>query len=138
MSSILYPTLSLLLSGARILYDPSPKQQKTKDGFWSALTTLPSELKLNHWRTLRTWMPKGLCGRTLSLDLGSLIPSSRTTGFSLIAKWRKKKTKQNKTKKGECGTQRTKEKKEKQSGKKKVCEMKFWQNCRKVKNGGNL
>ena len=41
-------------------------------------------------------MPEGLCGRTLSLGLGSLIPSSRTTGFSLIAKWTKKETKQNK------------------------------------------
>ena len=32
------------------------------------------------------WMPKGLCGRTLSLDLGFLIPLSQTTDFSLIAK----------------------------------------------------
>ena len=31
-------------------------------------------------------MLKGLCGRTLSLGLGSLIPSSRTTDFSLIAR----------------------------------------------------
>ena len=136
MSSTLYPTLSLLLSGARILYDPSPKQQETKDGFWSALTTLPSELKQNHWRTLRTWMPKGLCGRTLSLDLGSLIPSSRTTGFSLIAKWRKKKTKQNKE--GGVWDPVNKRKERKTKWKKKVWEMKFWQNCRKVKNGGNL
>ena len=30
-------------------------------------------------------MPKGLCGRTLSLGLGTLIPSSRTTGSNLIA-----------------------------------------------------
>ena len=31
-------------------------------------------------------MPKGLCGRTLSLGLGFLTPSSQTTEFSLIAK----------------------------------------------------
>jgi len=30
------------------------------------------------------WMPKGLYGRTLSLDLGFLIPSSQTMDFSLI------------------------------------------------------
>ena len=31
-------------------------------------------------------MPRGLCGKILSLDLGFSIPSSRTMGFSLIAK----------------------------------------------------
>ena len=31
-------------------------------------------------------MPKGLCGRTSSLRLGFLIPSSQTTDFSMIAR----------------------------------------------------
>ena len=31
-------------------------------------------------------MPKGLCGRILSLGLGFLIPSSQTANFNLIAK----------------------------------------------------
>jgi len=32
------------------------------------------------------WMPRNLCGKTLSFDLGSPIPSSQTMVFSLIAK----------------------------------------------------
>ena len=31
-------------------------------------------------------MPKGLCGKILSLGLGSFIPSSRTTDSSLITR----------------------------------------------------
>jgi len=31
-------------------------------------------------------MLKDLCGKTLSLDLGFVIPSSQTTDFSLIAR----------------------------------------------------
>ena len=76
----------LLLNGVWTLWDPSPKQQETGDGFWSTLITLPSELKLSHWQALGTWMPKGFYGRTSSLGLIFLIPSSKTTDFSLIAR----------------------------------------------------
>ena len=76
---ILYLAYGLLLSKGWTLWGPSPKQQETGDGYWSVLITLPNGLKLSHWQTLRIWMPKGLCGRTLPLGLGSLIPSSWTT-----------------------------------------------------------
>ena len=48
-SLIPYPALGHLPSGAWILSALSPKQQRTKDIYWSAQTILPNGLKLNPW-----------------------------------------------------------------------------------------
>ena len=83
---ILYLVLDLSFSEVWTLWGPFPKQQETGDGFRLALIILPSGLRLSHWWTLGMWMPKCLCGRTLSLGLRFLISSSQTTDFNLIAK----------------------------------------------------
>ena len=85
-SSILCPTLGLLLNGAWILYDISLRQQGIRDGCWSVRITSPSGLKLNHRQILGTWMPRDLFRKILSPGLGSLIPSSQIMVFNLIEK----------------------------------------------------
>ena len=84
-SLIPYPALAHLPSGAWILSVLSPKQQGTKDIYWLAQTISPNGFKLNPWRISKTLTPKSLSGKTSSLGSGSLVPSSRTMGFSLIA-----------------------------------------------------
>ena len=64
---------------------PFPKQQVTRNICWSAQTISLSGLKLNLWRTSEMWTLRNLSGKTLSLDLGSLAPSSRTMAFNLTA-----------------------------------------------------
>jgi len=69
------------------LSNPWPfTQWGIRDGCWSAWITSPNELKLSHWKISRIWMPKDLFGKILSLGLESLVPSSQTMIFSLIAK----------------------------------------------------
>ena len=68
-----------------ILLVPFSKQQVTRNICWSAQTISPSEVKLNLWRTSEMWTLRNLSGKTLSLDLGSLAPSSRTMAFNLTA-----------------------------------------------------
>ena len=82
-SLIPYLVLSLLYSGVQILSVPFPKQQVTRNICWSAQTISPSGLKLNLWRTSEMWTLRNLFGKMLSLDLGSLTPSSWTMAFSL-------------------------------------------------------
>ena len=84
-SLISYPALGHLPSGAWILSAFSLKQQGTKDIYWLVQTILPNGLKLNPWWILETLMPKRLSRKTLSPGSGSLVLSSRTMGFSLIA-----------------------------------------------------
>ena len=84
-SSNPYPALGHLPSGAWILSALSPKQQGIKDIYWSAQTISPNGLKLDLWRISKTLTPKSLFGKISSPDSGSLIPSFRTMGFSLIA-----------------------------------------------------
>ena len=62
---------------------PFPKQQVTRNICWSAQTISLSGLKLNLWRTSEMWTLRNLFGKMLSLDLGSLTPSSWTMAFSL-------------------------------------------------------
>ena len=85
-SLIPYPALSRLHSGVWILLALSPKQQVTIDICWSTQTISPNGLKSSPWRTSERWMPRNLSGKTLSPGLRSLIPSSRTMDFNLIAK----------------------------------------------------
>ena len=86
VSSINCLTLGLLPSGAWTLWGHSLKQQEIGGDCWSALITLPSGLKLSPCQILEMWTPRDLCGKILSLGLGSLTPSSQTMVFSLIAK----------------------------------------------------
>ena len=75
-----------MLSGAWTLWVISLKQQEIGDDYWSTLIILPSGLKLIPCQISEMWMSKGLCGKILSLGLGSFIPSSLTMVFSLIAR----------------------------------------------------
>ena len=84
-SSNPYPALGHLPSGAWILSALSPKRQGIKDIYWLAQTISPNGLKLNPWRISETLTPKSLSRKTSSPNSGSLVPSSRTIDFSLIA-----------------------------------------------------
>ena len=84
-SLIPYLVLGLLHSEIWILLVLFPKQQVTRNICWSAQTISPSEVKLNLWRTSEMWTLRNLSGKTLSLDLGSFTPSSRTMAFNLTS-----------------------------------------------------
>ena len=72
--------------GGWTLWSPSLRQHEIESGCWLALTTSPNGLKLSPCQISEIWTPRGLYGKILSRGLRSLIPSSRTMGFSLIAK----------------------------------------------------
>ena len=86
VSSIFCLAPGLLPSGAWKLWGLSLKQQEIRGGCWSALITSPSGLKLSPCQILEMWKPRDLCGKILSLGLGSLTPSSRTIVFNLIVR----------------------------------------------------
>ena len=72
--------------GGWTLWSPSLRQHEIEGGCWLASTTSPNGLKLSPCQISEIWTPRGLYGKILSRSLGSFIPSSRTMGFSLIAK----------------------------------------------------
>ena len=77
-SSVLFPALGHLLNGIWILQVLSLRQQEIRCICWSAQTISPSGLKPSHQQISQIWMLRNLFGKTSSLDLRSLIPSSRT------------------------------------------------------------
>ena len=85
---VLNPLLALgpLHSRAWILLAISSKQQVTRDICYSAQIISPNGLKSSPWRTLEMWTPRNLSEKTLSPNLGSLVPSSQTMDFNLITK----------------------------------------------------
>ena len=84
-SLIPYLALGHLPNGARILSVLSPKQQGRKGIYWSARTISPNGQKQNPWRISKTLMPKSFSGKTSSPSSRSLVLSSRTMGFNLLA-----------------------------------------------------
>ena len=75
-----------LLNGAQTSSDNFPKQWETRNISQSAQTILRSGLKRNLQQIFEMWMQNDSYGKTLSLGLASLMCSSRTMDFSLIAK----------------------------------------------------
>ena len=83
---ILSLVLSRLLNKAWISQALFLKQQEIRDAYRSAQTISPNGSKPSPWPTIGMWILTSLSGRTLLLNLRSLIPSSQITAFNLIAR----------------------------------------------------
>ena len=68
------------------IVSPFPKAAGNKRYLLVSMDYFSKQVEAEPLKTSRTWMPRSLFGKILSLDSGSPIPSSQTTAFSLTAR----------------------------------------------------